>query len=47
MLNMFPLLWPAALAGAFILPRRRPPAPYPSYYYGQAQYPQAGYRPYY
>jgi hypothetical protein len=25
MLNMFPLLWPGALAGAFILPRRQPP----------------------
>jgi hypothetical protein len=47
MLNMFPLLWPGALAGAFILPRRQPPAPYPGYYYGQAQYPQADYRPYY
>jgi hypothetical protein len=32
MLNMFPLLWPGALAGAFILPRRQPPAP-PLYAY--------------
>jgi hypothetical protein len=42
MLNMFPLLWPGALAGAFILPRRQPPAP-PPYtcpaYYPPAQYP--------
>ncbi len=47
MLNMFPLLWPGALAGAFILPRRRPPAPYPAYYVGPAQYPPPGYCPYY
>jgi hypothetical protein len=47
MLNMVPLLWPGALIGAFILPRRQPPAPppyaypayYPTGYYPLAQYP--------
>jgi hypothetical protein len=46
MLNMFPLAWPGALAGAFILPRRQPPAPPPPYgypaYYPPVQYPPSG-----
>jgi hypothetical protein len=50
MLNMFPLLWPGALAGAFILPRKQPPAPppyiYAPYYLCPAQYPP-GDSPYY
>lgn len=48
MLNMFPLLWPGALAGAFILPRRQPPTPppyaYPAYY-SPDYYPPAQYAP--
>lgn len=45
--NMFPLLWPGALAGAFILPRRQPPAlqyTYPAYYSPHC-YPPAQYAP--
>jgi hypothetical protein len=42
MLSMFPLAWPAALAGALILPRRQPAAPYPAHDYGPAPYPPPG-----
>jgi hypothetical protein len=41
MLNLFPLAWPAALAGAFILPRKQPPQPL-CVPYAAAQYPATG-----
>lgn len=38
-LNVFPLLWPAALIGAFMLPRKQPgPASAPFLTYGRAPY---------
>ena len=41
LLNLFPLAWPGALAGAFMLPRKQPAAPFPY----QAYYPSAPYPP--
>ena len=47
MLNMFPLAWPGALAGAFMLPRKQPPEPHYVYYTPAAQYPPPGTGQYY
>jgi len=43
-LNFIPLLWPAAIIGAFMLPRRRPPMawPPPTQVFGQIHYPPPG-----
>ena len=38
-LNFIPLLWPAALIGAFMLPRRLPRSAWPPDVYTQGHYP--------
>jgi len=38
-LNCIPLLWPAALIGAFMLPRRLPPSAWPPGAYAQRYCP--------
>jgi hypothetical protein len=42
MLNMFPLAWPGALAGAFMLPRKQPPVLYYAHYTPPVQHPPPG-----